>query len=309
MYHSILVPLDGSPFGEHALPLAAGIARRASATLHLVHVHVTIGGLGIDVMPSSDDSAQRERERDYLAEVQQRLAQEPGLAVTTTVLDDPVVEALHGYTVDHAIDLVAMTTHGRGALSRLWLGSVTDRLVRQSPAPVLLVRPEESAPAPEQEPPLKHVLVPLDGSALAEQILPRAVALGSLVQARYTLLQVAELALSGEGAELYGSAFDEEVQGRVRARSQRYLDHVAGPLRSEGLTVETATVFGWSAQDILTYAADQAVDAIALATHGRSGIARLLIGSVADKIVRGATVPVLLFRPHDVPLAAEDEEF
>jgi len=297
MYRSILVPLDGSAFGEHALPFAVSIARRAHAALHLVHVHVAAGSLGLGVIPDPQDAEQRTRELAYLDGLAQQVSGGGKIAITTTLLDAPVAHALHTYAVTHAIDLMVMTTHGRGMLSRLWVGSVADRLIRQSPAPMLLVRPQDPAHDLDVEPTIKHVLIPLDGSASAEQILPHALTLGMLTQAEYTLLQVGELALSG--TELYGSEFDTPVRERVRARAQHYLDHVAAGLQAEGLNVRTKVVLGWPAQDILDYAHEHEVDAIALATHGRSGMARLLLGSVADKVVRGAMAPVLLYRPHE----------
>ena len=297
MYRSILVPLDGSPAGEHALPLAVSIARRAPAAIHLVHVHVAAGSLGVDVAPRRDDTEQRARELAYLDELAQNVSGAGAVAVSTTVLDAPIAHALHSYAMAHGVDLMVMTTHGRGALSRRWMGSVADRLMRQSVAPVLLVRPQDTPPDLGVEPILKHLLIPLDGSALAEQILPHACALGRLMQAELTLIQAAELALAS--TELYGSEFDSSVQERVQAQAQRYLDGVAAGMRSEGLNVQTKVVLGWPAQHILEYAHSHKIDAIALAAHGRGGVARLLLGSVSDKVVRGATAPVLLCRPHE----------
>ena len=297
MYRSILVPLDGSPFAEHALPLAASIARRGSAILHLVHVHGLASAHAVDLMPHPDDAEQRASALAYLDELALRVSGDGAIPISTVLLDAPLVHALHSYAATHAVDLTVMTTHGRGALSRLWLGSVADRLIRQSAAPVLVVHPQTVATEEQIAPAFKHMLIPLDGSALAEQILPHALALGSLMQTDYTLLQVAELALAS--TELYGSEFDRSVQERVCGRAQHYLDHLAEPLCSEGFNVRTEVAIGWPAQHILDYARGHGVDAIALATHGHGGLARLLLGSVSDKVIRGASVPVLLYRPRE----------
>jgi nucleotide-binding universal stress UspA family protein len=297
MYRSILVPLDGSPAGEHALPLAISIARRESAALHLAHVHVAGGSLGVDAAPRRDDGDQRAREQTYLDDLARKISGAGELPITTALLDGPVAHALHGYAATHGVDLMVMTTHGRGVLSRLWVGSVADRLMRQSSSPVLLVRPQDTPPDVAAEPALKRVLVPLDGSALAEQILPHACALARLMAAELTLVQAAELALAS--TELYGSEFDSSFQERVQARAQRYLDGLAAGLRAEGINVATKVVLGWPAQHILEYAHEHEIDAIALATHGRGGMVRMLLGSVTDKIVRGATAAVLLYRPHE----------
>jgi nucleotide-binding universal stress UspA family protein len=193
-----------------------------------------------------------------------------------------------------------MTTHGRGMLSRFWLGSIADRLVRQVAAPVLLVRPQaEPVPEADQAPSLKQVLIPLDGSALAEQIIPHAIALGRLSRAEYTLLHVIEPIAEAYGMELSRAGFDEAALARMRVVAQDYLDGVAARFQAEALRVRTAVDSDPAPQAILEYARVHAIDLIALATHGRGGVARLLLGSVADKVARSATIPVLLQRPRD----------
>ena len=294
MYTSILVPLDGSSFSEHALPLALDVARRSDAALHLVHVHVADAHRTND---SQHDAQERERERAYLASAADRLATGWGSPIQTALLDEPVTDAIAAYAESHRIDLVAMTTHGRGALSRAWLGSVADRLVRQLPMPMLLLRPHETEPADVINPTsIKHVLVPLDGSELSERIIPHALALGGLMGARYTLLQTLELLVSGYGFATYAPA-EYEINALMK-EAQRYLDQIAAQLRSESYHVQTELLIGPPAMTLLDYAWTHAVDLIALETHGRTGTARLILGSVADKIIRGASVPVLLHRPH-----------
>jgi nucleotide-binding universal stress UspA family protein len=139
MYRSILVPLDGSPFGEHALPLALSIARHTRAPLQLVHVHVPLKPLVLDAISLVDrgiEAHDRARERAYLEGLAQRLAADHDIRVTTAVLDVPVADALLDYALAARVDLIVMSTHGRGALSRFWLGSVTDQLVRRAPLPL-----------------------------------------------------------------------------------------------------------------------------------------------------------------------------
>jgi nucleotide-binding universal stress UspA family protein len=293
MYTSILVPLDGSSFSEHALPLALNVARSSGAMLQLAHVHVA------DAHRTNDgtfDAQQRERERAYLASVADRLATAWHGPIETRLLDGPVAETIAVYAESHHCDLVVMTTHGRGVLSRAWLGSVADRLVRQLPMPMLLVRPHETDPADIANPPsINHVLIPLDGSELSECIVPHALALGRLTGAKYTLVQTLELPIIGYGLAPYAPAA-YEIDALMQ-EAQQYLEHVATGLRAEGLQIHTEVFVGPPAMTILDYARAHAVDLIALETHGRTGTARLFLGSVADKIVRGADVPVLLHRP------------
>lgn len=293
MYRSILVPLDGSAFGEHALPFALSLARRAGVQLHLVHVHMPPA----PILADANDLELCGYERMYFEGVVQRIEARWDVPITTKLLDGPVAQTLHEYAVASESDLIVMTTHGRGALSRFWLGSIADTVIRQVSVPVLLIRPQERPLDIAHEPAVKHILIPLDGSALAEQILIHATALGRLVQAEYTLLQAIEPMITAYGTELYAVAADEQAMELLRTRAQVYLDRMAAQLRAEGLQVQTATVVEPAAAAILDYAHAHAVDVIALATHGRTGLARWLVGGVADKVIRGATMPVLLHRP------------
>jgi nucleotide-binding universal stress UspA family protein len=311
MYRSILVPLDGSTFAEHALPIARGIAHRADATLHLVSVHVPVAiGYTDDLAILNDklEAQRREQERAYLDEVIKRLAMDPEIPVTSTLVEGwvgRVAEVLRDYMMAKGIDLVVMTTHGRGALSRFWLGSVADELVRQTPVPILLVRPKEGEGIPDisRDRIFQHILIPLDGSALSEKILEPAVTLGGLMQADYTLLRVIELMLAVNLSPEYSVGVDQQLLELLQVDAQHYLDRVAERLRKRMLQVQTRMVFNHQpALAILEEAEKQGIDLIAMETHGHGGLTRLLVGSVADKVLRGASIPVLLHRPQDKSL-------
>ena len=162
--------------------------------------------------------------------------------------------------------------------------------------PMLLVRPHETDPADIAQPSsIDHLLIPLDGSKLSEQIVAPAIALGRLTDAKYTLLQSIEIFTPDYGYGIYAPT-DFDIAA-WRQTAQQNLDRIATGMRAEGLQVQTKVFVGPPAVSILDYARDHTVDLIALETHGRSGAARLVLGSVADKIVRGAGVPVLLHRP------------
>jgi nucleotide-binding universal stress UspA family protein len=292
MYRSILVPLDGSTFGEHALPYALSLAERAGAPVHLAHVH-TPG----PTLATANEAELRAAERMYLEGLVQRIEARWSVPITTMLLEGPIVSALDRYAAAINADLIVMTTHGRGALSRFWLGQVADTLIRHVAVPVLLVRPREQLVDIEHRPAVKHILIPLDGSPLAELMQTHAAALGGLMHAQYTLLQAIEPLALGYGAELYAAGVDDQTIELLRARAQSYLEDIAGRMRAEGLRVEAVTVIDLAASAILDYAQQHAVDLIALETHGRAGLARWIIGGVADKVIRAATVPVLLHRP------------
>ncbi len=308
MYKNLLVPLDGSPFSERALPLASAIARSSGAVLSLVHVHVpsfsVYGGLDIGNVPVVDETWEaelREHETAYLEARVQEMGAQPGLQVTSALLDGPVAETIVEYAAQTGVDLVVMTTHGRGGMARFWLGSVADDLVRHSHVPILLIRPHEGMVQIEAEHPFRNILIPLDGSPLAEQSLDPAVKLGRLVQAEYTLVQVVEpLVLPGYSPVAYAAGVAEQATESLVETARTYLDSVAQRLRTEGLEVHTRVLLdAQPARVILEDAEQHAISLIALATHGRGGISRLLIGSVADKVLRGSDAPVLLYRPRE----------
>lgn len=312
MFNSILVPLDGSPSSEHALPMACAIARQAGANLRLVHVHTLsaspIYSAGEAVIDENLASRNLAHEQRYLEQVKCQLVEVvgPELNVTIELLDRPleslVNESLAAFLAAHiaatATDLVVMTTHGQRGLTRAWLGSVADALVRLSHRPILLLRPQEGAPDFVHLPMLKHLLIALDGTALAEQILEPALTLGAIMQAEYTLLQVVETDIFPSYLLLpQAKGYIPPAVETAEIEAQNYLTTVALRLRTQG-GIHTRVLLGdHAASTVLAEAQRHAGGLIACATHGRSGLKRLLLGSVADKVLRGATTPVLMMRP------------
>jgi nucleotide-binding universal stress UspA family protein len=312
MFHSLLVPLDGSPFGEQALPLALSIARRAGASLELVNVAAPLPLIGPEaplVLDADLDAQVLSYRRGYLDDVSRRIAGQSSVPVRSSLLEGEVGPTLCHHASSSGADLVVMSTHGRGPLKRFWLGSVADELVRHLTMPLLLVPPGASGPFPTPEPVLRHILLPLDGSPLAEQMIEPAVALGTLMDADFTLLRIVKPILPFP-TNLGGSisrqvelliARTEKIHRELCEEARAYLEKVAQPLRDRGQRVCSRVV----AEDqpgsaILHETEAHAIDLIALETHGRRGLARLILGSVADKVVRGASVPVLVHRPRPV---------
>jgi nucleotide-binding universal stress UspA family protein len=304
MYRSILVPLDGSPFAEQALPLALSIANRAGASLEVVQVHVLYAfqELACSWLPfdPTEDAVYKEHERACLDAVLGRLQKTASVPVTATLLDGLTVDGILERARTTAADLIVMTTHGRGPMSRFWLGSVADEVVRNAPAPILLVRPQEASAGPAPEPNLRRILIPLDGSELAEQVREPAIALGGLMDSEYTLIRVVQsrsLPANHPAVAELRTGEKPRLEKR-KAEAQAYLDRVAERLRAQALRIQTHVVVAESvATAVLDMAREKDIDVIAVATHGRSGLKRLLLGSVADKIVRGAFTPVLVYRP------------
>ncbi len=305
MYHLLMVPLDGSAFSECALPHALGIAQRSGARLELIHICAPpyVSTFADDLVRRASvepprDLA-REQARAYLDQLADRLSSRWHVPISTAVRQGPVANTLYSCALE-SIDLVVMTTHGHGPFSRFWLGSVADKLMRSLPMPLMLIRPHQEVSDQQLEvaaPTLQHVLIPLDGSRLAEEIVQPAVALGRLTSARYTLIQALDPLVMEHSKPPYSVGLDRRMLGEVRKRALTYLEQVAERLRAQSLQVQTALVVAQPHVAILDYAHKHAVDLIALATHGRGGGARMLLGSVADKVVRGADMPILLQRP------------
>lgn len=312
MYRSILVPLDGSSFSESALPLAMSIARAANAVLELLYVHppreaaypeVALEYLGSFTAVNAEIKT---RQRAYLDGLVERLRPIYSGKIEVAVRDGAIATTIRQQVTERDINLIVMTTHGRGAVARAWLGSVADDLVRDLPVPVLLVRPGEAVPEIGQEAHVKHVLLPLDGTKLAEQIIEPALALGRLTSADYTLLRVVHPVMPPLGQ---GPAFFQGMQALVEAagkvqiqiadKARSYLEGIASQMRGQSAKVQVrVSVAEQPAAAILEMIASGAVDLVAMETHGRKGLARLFLGSVADKVLRGSTVPLLLHRPH-----------
>jgi nucleotide-binding universal stress UspA family protein len=286
---ALMVPLDGSAFGEAALGMATGLARRLDAVLHLVHVHVPSYLLTLPQYDHRLELRMREQEESYLAELAGTLEPEAG-AVRTELLDGPVIPALEAYAERAGIGLIVMSTHGRGGVARAWLGSVADGLARRAAVPVVVVQPER-APTAAAMPPAR-VLVPLDGSPLAEEVLPRALGLLG-AGAQFVLCRIVQ-----PPDTLGATASIDHLPPPPVDEAEADLQRVAAPLRQRGVSVAVRVdVAPHPAQALLALAEEEQVDLIAMATQGRSGFSRLLLGSVADKILRGARVPVLLCRP------------
>jgi nucleotide-binding universal stress UspA family protein len=310
MFRSLLVPLDGSPFAEHALPLALSIARRAEAELQLVSVHSTPEAdypMHHFLHEESWVTEWKTRHGVYLDNIAQRLRAAGAKAVTPLVLQGDVAGSICKHAIEAGTSLVVMTTHARGPLGRMWLGSVADLLIRELSRPVLLVRPPEDRVDLNLDVILKHILIPLDGTPLAEQILEPAVALGEAMGAEYTLLRVnrpvATIHYPPEGA--MGVTLPEgmrqqleRVESEARLKAEEYLDEIAQRLRGRLLRIRTKVV-GEAQPALAVIETAQKVPAnlIAMQTHGRRGLSRLVLGSVADKVLRGAGVPLLLQRP------------
>jgi nucleotide-binding universal stress UspA family protein len=274
----ILVPLDGSVESESALPFAEALARAAGATIVLVRA-----------ASSREDAAE-------LDAVSSRLAGE-GLQVQEEVdNDDPAAAIVSAVDRSHA-DLIVMRTHAREGVDRILHGSVADQVVRTSAVPVLVVPPD----ARYRLIPPCTVIVPLDGSQLAERALKPALDLAEALGAGLRIVRVTDSpdywVVGEEGAAR------EPSPGSEAARAARYLDAVADRYARPTVQIARYVTDGDPAEVIAALGAEPEAAAIGMATHGRSGLSRAMAGSVAAQLLASASLPVLLVHPHE-PSAA-----
>lgn len=318
MRPQVLVPLDGSTSAEAILPAAVRLARLTGGTLTLLQVvpppHTmdtlfpTLPPLGLtwNGLPAALNVA-----RHYLDHVAQRV---PNLDSTGAHAEPlPVqIEALPGNPaatiVDYAaqrpsIRWIAMATHGRSGVARWLYGSVAEQVLRTASTPLLLVRPPppaEGAPGRERAAgmPWRHIVVPLDGSTLAEQVLPQAHKLAATSGATLHLVSARSSTDDGLARPLgEDGLYEREADRRIN-----YLEDTARPLRASGLTVQIHNGFGEPDAVIVSVATEVHASLIVMATHGRGGFQQLWLGSVALQVVQHATQPVLLVRATEPPL-------
>ena len=304
-FRSILVPLDGSSYSVQAVPLAEHFARKTGATVHLVMVHepapVWFSPPELPVNMAEFDIAAWHRESDYLEGVAQRLAVNSGLQVKHRVLDGDVPAAIEEFAAAQGVDLVVMTTHGHSGITRLWLGSTADKLIRRLSIPVLVVHPvHDRAIVP---PGIRRILVPLDGSRLSASILDQARTVALTNTAELVLAMIVEPLPPLIPPVPYPLGVPPVSEEARILEDRRYLDAVRARLEDEGLQVETRVLMGHNvAKQITEVAVRECCDLIMMATHGAGGLDRLLMGSVTDQVVRRASMPVLVLRPPtDVP--------
>lgn len=306
MYRSILVPLDGTAFGEGALPLARAIARRSGAALHLCHVHTeTVVPAAVESLPylgAGIPTPPTEEQHAYLAGVAERLRHD-GVPVTTELARGPLTDSLVRSAATRGVNLVVACTHCHDGVTRLWHRGVGDRILRDTAIPTLLIRDgaAEGGSAPQRD--VAHLLVPLDGSPAAEQIVERAVAMARTFGARITLLRVVRplvmvsYSLLGEDAPLNHFVLEDQRRG-----AEAYLEGIARRIRARGLEVAVrVTTDDDPARGILEAIRAEPgtppVDLIAMTTRCRGPLTRAVLSSVSDNVLHAAPVPVLLHRP------------
>ena len=311
LYRHIIVPLDGSEWSAQALPAARMLAQAAGAPLTLVRAFTAVPHWQADAQQGRHSgtmaAAEHDRVAAYLLAQKQRL-ERFGVAVPIDTLakEGSPVGVITRLAAAHPEALLVMSTHGRGGLSRLVMGSVTSKVVGGVQNPVFTVRGNaDETPVPMET--VEHIIVPLDGSRFAERALEHAVSLSGLFGARLTLCQSTHgadyfndrtdwMRLDGAGGLHYGSP--AALSQRMSELSVDYLHRIARRLESDfGIAgVRLVNTHAAAPDAIAELAREPAQSLVVMTTHGRSGVGRALLGSVADRVVRQAPAPTLLVR-------------
>lgn len=304
-YSRILVPLDGSALAEEALPTAAAFVQRAGKAGKLILLRVTYmeylvysrGG------PFEVPSGIHQEVDAYLARLEAQMKSD-GVPVEVVRAEGEPAIAIVDIAHDHHADLIIMVTHAREGMSRLVHGSVTDRVLQESSAPVLLLKHGEQPDRVFSIQGRPHLLVPLDGSELAESVMLRAVSLAGQMGAPMTLLRSLDLPDLTVAGTRQGGMTPADIGVIVpteRQHAMQYLQQMQARVQAHGIPTAVLVTEGSAAEDIAgqAKALEQAGHAvmIVMATHGRTGVGRWLYGSVAGAVLHLADVPLLVVRP------------
>ena len=296
MYTRLLIPLDGSKTAEAALPYGRTLARTLKIPVELLGIvdmtalttQVFRGGVYFETIIAENARSTEE----YLKRIAKTF---PDHEVKCTVETGKAEEVIIEKGGSDAT-LTAMATHGRSGFDRLLLGSVAEKVLRSSINPLLLIRASEETDS-EGHAALRSVIVPLDGSELAEIVLSPVVQLANALKLEILLLRAYPRFNTYAGADDYNAVNYEVVRGALRDEAQSYLESKVREFKSNGIEkVSFVIAEGSGAGEIIRLGQRTPDNLIAMCTHGRSGVKRWVLGSVTEKVVRLSGDPVLIVR-------------
>lgn len=298
MYSKILIPLDGSKTAEAVLPYARYLADKLKIPVHLLTV-IDVAEMALH--SSSEEKWFIERRVDYARRsgeiyLHGQAPTFPGAAVRYTVEVGHAADTIIEKGASDPAMLIAMATHGRSGLDRYLLGSVTEKVLRGSDNPLLLARASAEVPAAGVG--FTTIVVPLDGSELAASILPMMARLAKKLDSEMTLFRAFHIPAGiYEGEAVLSSEDYSEMLYKLRNEAVTYLESKAADLRKlEVKKVSTLVEEGFAADEIIDLGSKKPAALLAMASHGRSGVKRWLLGSVTETVVRHASGAVLVAR-------------
>jgi nucleotide-binding universal stress UspA family protein len=304
----VLLARDFSPVSDQAMQYALGLAQQTGATLHLLYADVLHEDpFGKGAAGGGASAEERIHERLRLDADGTPLTERfSGITVQTEVRRAvAAAPAILGYATDAEVDLIVMGTHGRRGVRRLLMGSVAEEVVRRAQSPVLTVRKDGDESG---LPTVERILVPIDFSEFCEEALRCACELATHHDAQLDLLHVIEENLHpafyvGGVQSIYD--VQPDIEDKVRTRMRAMLDEVDG---GDEIRAEMHVADGRAARKIIQFAERQESDLVVMSTHGLTGLEHFLMGSVAEKVVRHVTAPVLTVKAFGTSLLRPSAE-
>ncbi len=283
MIDRILAPLDGSEMAETALPYVEYLAART--------------GAGVRLLTVVGSEAERAQANAYLLAKRDQLRGRT-VEASVAVVQDGEAETILAEADAWDANLIAMSTHGQSGVLRWVFGSVADKVLHGSPRPLLLVSSRPAGQRPS-EVRIERILVPLDGSELSLSVLPYVEDVAKALGASLVLFNAVIPLDIYPAAEMtpvrVGSIIDD-----LMAQAQSFLSTVEKECEGRGVKARSVATIGFPVDEIARVAMEVGAGLIALATHGRSGVNRWIMGSVADGVVRRSALPCLMVRPEGV---------
>jgi nucleotide-binding universal stress UspA family protein len=295
MFENIIVPLDGSEKSKRILPYVRYLALKFRSNVHVL-------GIGV----GSERRRVNRLLEQYINNISSHLSTENVEANPAVIYGRPA-DKLLTHIQENNFDLIIMATHGRGGITRWWVGSVAERIISEALPPVLLIRSNHDEANGMEEVTFSNILTPLDGSDIGETALPHAEALASATGATIDLLHIIPPP-GGVEAKLFGSELKKPVKA-AHDSGENYLGDVAERLVKKGINTKYKVTTGDPASIIIEHAIEHKSRLIAMSTHGRSGIARWILGSVADKVLQKTAVPMWLVKSPKMIAARPRDEF
>lgn len=291
---TILVPLDGSELAEQVLPYAQEFARRFDAELLLL---TSIQPVGIwDATATAINWDREERLAQEYLDAQKERLQAAGVKVRVKRQHGEAAANILETAESENVSLVAISTHGRSGISRWLFGSVADRIVQNSNVPLLMIRPDDKT---EAKPAFEKLLVPLDGSEVAAGVLPFVEDVAKRFGASLVLYHAVPPISAYPGFETVNPQIDGKVLQEMQQQAKELLSAAARDIEGRGTHATVAVSIDLAVDGILRAAKETGADLIAIGTHGRSGLGRMVMGSVANAVMRRSTLPCLLVHPGD----------
>jgi nucleotide-binding universal stress UspA family protein len=283
IYSRVLVPLDGSLAAEFAIRFAADLARSHDADLLLLYLK----HLPANAESASTDGQDLEQINKYLADVRKEQRDAGVRAYEYLVASHDLSEALFKFIESERVSALVMSTQGRTGMIRWLFGGSVEKTLNDMPVPLMLVRPM-----------YQRIVVPLDGSKWSESALPRAVELARVHDAELVLLHVYQ-SKTGDYAAQWALAGQQQIADQTYEQMADQLVALRNRLRQEGLRVRDVMMRGSNPAQIICdfVEAEEGISMIVMSTHGRTGLSRWLVGSVAQTVIKNSRSPVTLVRP------------